>query len=324
MKETTPILVTAMILLAGCATSRAQEGPHKKLQAASVEILLNGRLVGSGCVASASGQVLTANHVAVNDKDKLEILSPTLGRHPVTVLARDRGHDLLLLALPKRAEAYPHLVVAVAAPRVGERVWLHGAPVFRHHITLPGTIARANTAFEFYDGAFREIQHIAALAPMGTSGGPWVNARGELIGVQSAAMSISQNHQGIAYAAPWAAVRALLKNPRTVESATMNAAVEEIWGQSPEFIGKLPKGTRGLVVRHVQSKGTAAKAGLKEWDIITAINGKPIDCADNLKREVMWNPPPPSGLMARFTSGHTKNDAMPSMARVGSSYGNLK
>jgi len=299
-------IFSILIALSLSKTAPAEEAPHKKLQAASVEILLNGRLVGSGCVTSAAGQVLTANHVAVNDKDKLEIMSPTLGRHPAKILARDRGHDLLLLALPKRAEAYPHLVVAVAAPRVGERVWLHGAPVFRHHITLPGTIARANTAFEFYDGAFREIQHIAALAPMGTSGGPWVNARGELIGVQSAAMSISQNHQGIAYAAPWAAVRMLLKNPRTVESATMNAAVEEIWGQAPGFIAKLPKGTRGLVARHVQSKGTAATAGLKEWDIITAIKGKPIERTDALLRLIRAKRPGQS-IQLRVTDRIGKN-----------------
>jgi S1-C subfamily serine protease len=250
--------------------------------------------------------VLTANHVAVNDKDKLEILSPTLGRHPATVLARDRGHDLLLLALPKRKEAYPHLVVAAAAPRMGEKVWLHGAPVFRHQVTLPGTIARANTTFEFYDGAFREIRHIAALAPMGTSGGPWVNARGELIGVQSAAMSINQNHQGIAYAAPWAAVRALLKNPRTFESATMNAAVEEIWGQSPEFIAKLPKGTRGLVARHVQPKGAAAVAGLQEWNLITAADGKPIERTDNLLRRIRAKRPGQS-IQLRVTDRTGKN-----------------
>ena len=293
MKITQSILGAALILFAGWASSQAQEAPHKKLRAASVEVLLNGRLVGSGCVASASGLVLTANHVARNDKDnaKLEILSATLGRHPVTVLARDRGHDLLLLALPKRTEAYPHLAVAAAAPRVGARVWLHGAPVFRHQITLPGTIAGKNTTFEFYDGAFREIKHIAAMAPMGTSGGPWVNVRGELIGVQSAAMSINRNHQGIAYAAPWAAVRAFLKNPRTIESATMNAAVEEIWGQSPDYIAKLPKGTRGLVARHVKPKGAAAAAGLAEWDIITAIDGKPVQRTDILMRRIRAKQP---------------------------------
>ena len=247
--------------------------------------------MGSGCVASASGQVLTANHVAPNDNPKLEILSPSLGRHPVTVLARDRGHDLMLLALPKRKEAYPHLAVAAAAPRVGARVWLHGAPVFRHHITLPGTIARADTAFEFYDGAFREVQYIAGLAPSGTSGGPWVNTRGELIGVQSAVMSIKGAPQGIAYAAPWAAVRALIKNPRTLESTTMQSAVEEIWGQSPATIAKFPKGTRGLVARHVKPKGAAATAGLAEWDIITAIDGKPVQRTDNLMRRIRAKKP---------------------------------
>ncbi len=293
MKITQSILVATLILFAGCASSQAQEAPHKKIRAASVEILLNGRLVGSGCVASASGLVLTANHVAPHDKDKakLEIMSRSLGRQRVTVLARDRGHDLLLLSLPKRAEAYSHLAVAPAAPRVGERVWLQGAPVFRHNITLPGTVARVDTTFEFYDGAFREIKHIAAMAPMGTSGGPWVNVRGELIGVQSAAMSINRNHQGIAYAAPWAAVRAFLKNPRTIESATMNAAVEEIWGQSPETIAKLPKGTRGLVARHVKPKGAAATAGLAEWDIITAIDGKPVQRTDNFLRLIRAKQP---------------------------------
>ncbi|MDE2682280.1 MAG: S1C family serine protease [Verrucomicrobiota bacterium] len=289
-------IFSILIALSACKipiskTADAAEAPHKKLQAASVEVLLNGRLVGSGCVASPSGQVLTANHVAVNDKDKLEILSLTLGRHPVTVLARDRGHDLLLLALPKRDAPYPHLTVAAAAPRVGEQVWLYGAPVFRHRVTLPGTIARAGTTFEFYDGAFREIQHIAALAPMGTSGGPWVNAHGELIGVQSAAMSINNNQQGIAFVAPWTAIRALLKNPRTIESATMNAAVEEIWGQSPETIGKLPKNARGLVARHVRAKGAAALAGLREWDLITAIDTKPVERTDDLMRRIRAKQP---------------------------------
>ena len=300
------IFISALILFAGVATLRAQEAPHKKLQAASVEILLNGRLVGSGCMVSASGQVLTANHVSPSDKAKLEILSPSLGRLPATVLARDRGHDLLLLALSKRKEPYLHLIAAAVAPRVGVRVWLHGAPVFRHHVTMPGTIARAGTTFEFYDGAFREIRHIAALAPMGTSGGPWVNTRGELVGVQSGGITIGPVHQGIVFAAPWTAVRALLKNQRSIESATMNAAVEEIWGQSPEHINKLPKGARGLVARHVQPKGAAAQAGLKEWDLITAVDGKPVERTDILMRLIRAKRPGQS-IQLRVTDRTGKN-----------------
>jgi S1-C subfamily serine protease len=86
----------------------------------------------------------------------------------------------------------------------------------------------------------------------------------------------------------------------------MNAAVEEIWGQSPEFIGKLPKGTRGLVVRHVQSKGTAAKAGLKEWDIIVAEDGKPVERTDNLLRLIRAKRPGQS-IQLRVTDRIGKN-----------------
>ena len=278
------ILLTSLFWCMGLASLHAADAPLQKLQAASVEILVNGRLAGSGCVASADGRVLTANHVAPKDGVKLEILSLTLGRHPAKVVARDRGHDLLLLALPERKEAYPHLRVAAAAPKVGERVWLHGAPVFRHNVTLPGAVARMGTTFEYYEGAFREIRHIAALAPMGTSGGPWVNASGNLIGVQSAAMTIKGAHQGIAYAAPWAAVKALLNTGKDVESATLNAAVEEIWGQAPDFINKLPKGTRGLVARQVKPKGAAATAGLQELDIILKADGRPVERTDKLLR----------------------------------------
>ena len=282
MRSVSFILVT---LIASIAV-RSADAPLQKLQSASVEILVNGRLAGSGCVASADGRVLTANHVAPKAGVKLEILSLTLGRHPAKVVARDRGHDLLLLALPKRKEAYPHLSAASAAPKVGERVWLHGAPVFRHNVTLPGNVARVGTTFEFYEGAFREIRHIAAMAPMGSSGGPWVNSRGELIGVQSAAMTIKGAHLGVAYAAPWAAVRTLLKTGRDIESATMNAAVEEIWGQSPDFIAKLPKNARGLVARQVKPKGAAATAGLRELDLILTADGKPVQRSDNLLRHI--------------------------------------
>ena len=285
------ILLSSLLMCIGLVSTHAADAPLQKLQAASVEILVDGRLAGSGCVASADGRVLTANHVAPKDGVKLEILSPTLGRHPAKVLGRDRGHDLLLLAIPKSKEVYPYLPVAAAAPMVGERVWLHGAPVFRHNVTLPGTIARADTSFDFYDGAFREIQYIAAMAPKGTSGGPWVNARGELVGVQSAIMSIKDAPQGIAYSAPWAAMRALLKNVRDIESTTMNAAVEEIWGQSPETIAKLPEGTRGLVARHVKPKGAAATAGLREWDVIIALDGKPVQRTDNFLRRLRAKQP---------------------------------
>ena len=68
---------------------------------------------------------------------------------------------------------------------------------------------------------------ISPISPIGTSGGPWVNAHGELVGVQSAAMTIKGAHQGIAYASPLTLSQGTV-GKKTVQSATMQTGVEEL------------------------------------------------------------------------------------------------
>jgi serine protease Do len=301
------IIATLWIgVVVGCAAPQPQPVVYAKLKEASVEILMNGRLAGSGSVVDAQGHVLIANHMVPGDGAKVEAQSTTLGRHSIKIVARDRAHDLVLLKLPARDQPYPHLTLAKAKTKAGQRVYLFGAPVFRHHVMISGTVARDRPTFEFYDGAFREILHISAISPIGTSGGPWVNASGELIGVQSAAMTINSAHQGIAYAAPLASLRRLLEKKETVQSATMQTGVEELWGQETKFINQLSKGLRGLVVRQLRANGAAAKAGLKEWDIIVAVEGKPIERTDNLLRLIRSKQPGQS-IKLRATDRMGKN-----------------
>ncbi|MCH2602372.1 MAG: trypsin-like peptidase domain-containing protein [Pedosphaera sp.] len=240
----------------------------------------------------AGGSVLIAAHMLpAGNEAHLEAHSSTLGRQPLRLIALDLAHDLALLQLPLQAEEYPHLTIAQRSPGPGEPVYLYGAPVFRHDVMISGKIARAQPTFEFYDGAFREILHISGISPIGTSGGPWVNARGELIGVQSAAMTIKGAHQGIAYASPLASLKGLLEKKKTVQSATMQTGVEELWSQEPSFISKLHKDFRGLVVRQLRKDGVAAKAGLKEWDIIVAIDGRSVNRTDDLMRMIRSREP---------------------------------
>ena len=264
---------------------------YSQLKAVSIEILVNGRLAGAGSVVDAQGHVLIANHMVPVDGVRLEAQSKTLGRHALKVVARDKAHDLMLLQLPVRKEAYPHLTLARNQPKAGQPVFLFGAPVFRHEVMISGMMARDQATYEFYDGAFREIYHISAIAPIGTSGGPWVNAKGELIGVQSAAMTVNGAHQGIAYSSPLSSLKELLDKKKPIQSATMQTGVEELWGQESGFISKFPKDFRGLVVRQLRGNGVAAKAGLKEWDIIVAAEGKPIERTDDLMQLIRSRKP---------------------------------
>ena len=278
--------LTFLLVWIGASVLHGATSPkvYAQLQAASVEILVDGRLAGSGSVVDPKGHVLIANHMVPGEGPRIEAQSRTIGRHALKVVARDKAHDLVLLKLPPRKEAYKHLILAKAQPKAGHPVFLFGAPVFRHEVMISGVMARGRSTYEFYDGAFREIFHISAIAPIGTSGGPWVNAKGELIGVQSAAMTVNGAHQGIAYSSPLASLKGLLEKKKTVQSTTMQTGVEELWGQEPSFISKLPKDFRGLVVRQLHKDGVAANAGLKEWDIIVAADNKPVERTDDLMR----------------------------------------
>ena len=83
----------------------------------------------------------------------------------------------------------------------------------------------------------------------------------------------------------------LLEKKKTVQSATMQTGVEELWSQEPSFISKLHKDFRGLVVRQLRKDGVAAKAGLKEWDIIVAIDGRSVNRTDDLMRMIRSREP---------------------------------
>ena len=247
---------------------------YAKVVPACLEILVGGRLDGSAAIVSEKGLVLTACHVIRKKSKSYEALSPTLGRHPLELVCTDRSHDLALLSLPKREKPYPFLKVARNIPNEGRPSYLLGAPVFRHNLLITGYVAKKKSSFEWYDGAFAETFAIAGIGAGGTSGGPWLNAKGEIIGVQVASMTLGDVHQGIASAIPPTAIRSLIEKKETVVTPTIQAAVEEIWGQSPEFLEKIKPNTKGLLLRQVAKNGVAAKAGLKDEEIILKVGGK--------------------------------------------------
>ena len=153
-------------------------------------------------MADPQGLVMTAGHVVESPDRKFEISSPSLGRKDAKLVAVDLGHDLALLSIEPRKEGYPVLKVAGKCPPPGSAVFVIGAPLYRHGVLIPGTIAAAETAFEYYADRFNEVTHISATVPQGMSGGPWLNTAGEAVGVQSGVMSQNSIPIGIAFAGP--------------------------------------------------------------------------------------------------------------------------
>jgi serine protease Do len=271
-------------LIHGQELSQPVTDLYDRLKAASVEVLVDRRLAGSGCVIDRKGFVLTAGHVVANAETKIEAISSRAGRLNAEVVAIDHGHDLALLKLEECADGYAPLELAEAPPSAGRTVYLFGAPLFRHGVLIKGTVARNDTTFEFVDGRYVEVLHICAPVAKGLSGGPWVNESGKVFGVQSSIMSLGDSQQGISFASPLPAIRRLAQVRISPQTPTLGLGVEEIWEQSPDYLKNLHDDVEGLVIRVVNENGPAQKGGIQVSWVITSIDGRAIQYRDDLLR----------------------------------------
>ena len=261
---------------------------YEQIKVAFVEILVDGHMAGSGALVDSKGYVITAAHVLARRGRRIEVLSPVAGRIKAKLVAVDIGHDLALLKLAHRDKLYPALTIAKATPAVGETCHLLGTPLYRHALLLSGKVARRQTGFEFMpqSKSYAEVYYIAGPSPPGTSGGVWVNDRGEVVGVQSMLMSVSNAVHGISFVVPPMAVAKLLATKRSASTCSLGAAVEEIWQHAGDIRKKFPQDARGLFVRSLRKDGPAETAGLKEWDLIQSVDEKPVERMEQLARYI--------------------------------------
>ena len=227
--------------------SRAQ-GIYKKISPACIEILVGGRLDGSGVIVCPTGLVLTACHVIRKPSKRFEAFSPKVGRKPLQLIATNRGSDMALLKLPAGKAPYPALALAKQIPPEGKPVFLLGSPIFRHHLLIRGSIARKTQTYSWYDGGFTNTIPISAIGAPGSSGGPWVNQKGEIIGLQVATVTTSKGHQGVSSAVPLPSIRRFISEKKNVSVSSIQAAVEELWAQGPEYIEKAPTEERRVAL----------------------------------------------------------------------------
>ncbi len=248
------------------ASARAEDLPpaaYEKAKAAAVEILVNGHLNGSGWIADAKGLVITAGHVVEQPDRRFEVRVPGVGRTDARLLAVDLGHDLAMMSIEPRKGGYPCLKLADKWPAPGTAVYVIGAPLYRHGLLAPGAVAGSETAFEYYADRFNEVMHVAATVPRGMSGGPWIDAAGEVVGVQSGVMSQSGVPIGIAFSCPLPAMRGLLERKHSAATPALGLIVEELLVAGPQDAGPLRAEGRGPDHQDGASRRTRRACGRK-------------------------------------------------------------
>jgi serine protease Do len=237
---------------------------------------------GSGFIIDKAGTVLTNNHV-VQDADVVRVKLDDGRAFDAEVLGRDPLTDVALLKMKGAPGNLPAVPLGDSdALRVGDAVMAIGNPFGLASSVSAGILsARAR---DIHAGPYDEfLQTDAAINP-GNSGGPLFNMQGEVVGMNTA---IIGGATGIGFAVPSNLIRNLLSQLQetgVVRRGWLGLSVQDLTPEIARALGV--EATKGAVVAGLNRGGPGARAGLREEDIITAVEGKPVDSAGALTRAV--------------------------------------
>jgi Do/DeqQ family serine protease len=233
--------------------------------------------LGSGVIVDPSGLVVTNHHVIEGMTDVKVALSDHR-EFPAKIVLRDPRSDLAVLKIAGD-EAFPVLELGDSdAIEVGDFVIAIGNPFGVGQTVTQGIVsALARTQVGISDYGFF-IQTDAAINP-GNSGGALVDLDGRLIGINSAIISRSGGSMGIGFAIPVNMVKGVVAAARrggtAVKRPWLGASLQDVTKEIADSIG-LDRPV-GALAADVTAGGPAAEAGLKRGDVITAIDGQPVE-----------------------------------------------
>ena len=241
--------------------------------------------LGSGVIVSASGYILTNNHV-IEGADEIEVVLNDRRQTVAKVIGTDPDTDLAVLKI--ELDRLPVIVLGNSdGLQVGDRVLAIGNP-FGVGQTVTAGIVSAMGRNQLGINTFENfIQTDAAINP-GNSGGALVDVNGDLAGINTAIYSRSGGNMGIGFAIPVATVKLVLEGIVKDGQVTRGWIGVEPNELSPELAetfglkvpansanGKLPA-VRGVIITGVLQNGPAAVSGIRPGDIITAVSGQPV------------------------------------------------
>ncbi|MDR5709389.1 MAG: trypsin-like peptidase domain-containing protein [Armatimonadota bacterium] len=248
------------------------------------------RGIGSGVILTPDGYVLTNSHV-VRGADRIEVRLVDGREFTARTVGEDPHTDLAVLRVPE--SGLPAAVLGDSSKlRVGQLVVAIGNPLGFSATVTAGVVSALGRTLRSETGRLIEnvIQTDAALNP-GNSGGPLVDARGEVVGINTAVIAGSQ---GLCFAIPvntakWV-VAQLIRYGR-VRRAYLGIVASTV------------PVNRGLAVRHrlgastavrvleVQPGSAAERAGLRPGDLLVALQGRPVRSLDDLQAVLGQHPP---------------------------------
>jgi serine protease Do len=246
--------------------------------------------MGTGFIISNDGYVLTNHHV-VDGADEVTVRLSDRREYKAKVVGSDEQSDVALLKIA--ATNLPSLRVGDSRSlRPGQWVVAIGSPFGLDHSVTAGIVSAVGRSNPYANQQYVPFIQTDVAINRGNSGGPLLDTRGQVVGINSQIFSNSGGYMGVSFAIPIdVAMNAVdqLKSKGRVSRGLLGIGLEGIDTDQARALG-LPD-TRGALVREVQPGSGAAKAGVQRLDVIRAFNGTPIEDASSLPPLVGALPP---------------------------------
>ncbi|BCT91197.1 peptidase S1 [Lysobacter helvus] len=262
--------------------------------------------MGTGFLISPDGYVLTNHHV-VDGADEVKVRLSDRREFTAKVVGSDEQSDVALLKIA--ATNLPSLRIGDSrALRPGQWVVAIGSPFGLDHSVTAGIVSAVGRSNPYANQQYVPFIQTDVAINRGNSGGPLLDTRGQVVGINSQIFSNSGGYMGVSFAIPIdVAMNAVdqLKRSGRVSRGLLGIGLEGIDNDQARALG-LPD-TRGALVREVQPGGGAAKAGVQRLDVIRAFNGTPIEDASSLPPLVGALPPGAKTTLTIMRDGKSRD-----------------
>jgi Do/DeqQ family serine protease len=241
--------------------------------------------LGSGVVVSPDGYILTNNHVIGDGRAEVSVVLHDKRELRAKIIGADEATDIAVLKI--NANELRTLPWGDSSRlKVAEWVLAIGNPFQLNQTVTLGIVSATGRSLEGRLATYEDfIQTDAAINP-GNSGGALINARGELVGINTAIYSESGGYQGIGFAVPSNLARhvmdELVRNGVVRRGTIVGIQLQPMTSQIAEQLGA--SSTRGVLVVSANPRSDAYGAGLRPGDIIISFNGTAVDDASQFIR----------------------------------------
>jgi len=245
---------------------------------------------GSGVVVDAEHGYVLTNHHVIQDALQVVVTLKDNRRFPARLVGSDAGTDIALLKID--AQGLTALPFGDSdALQVGDFVIAIGNPFGLGQTVTSGIVSALGRSGLNIEGYENFIQTDASINP-GNSGGALVNLSGELVGINTAIVAPAEGNVGIGFAIPANMARAVMQQLirfGEVRRGRLGIKMQDLTSELAKGLGVPAR--EGVAVVEVQPESPAAKAGLREGDVIVALNGRPMHGTDELRAVLGVTPP---------------------------------